>query len=568
MNEVVAPPDAARRSNAGPGTPGAPRTLLHATLPSLRAALQAQALWFAPPPQGEQALHGLPCADRLRWHRHLPGDPHRRLPRRELHNPPDQPGEAACLTVEQLTPADLATLRRVTAQAWLAQPEALLPAFGGQALSQALTHAGFKLFLPPHAGATLPQAHAVCGALEFLLSAPARLAAYPLLGGLASTHHGEPAPAAGRHAPIRALFLLDLVQDFEIIKGQIARAAQPGSPFQACVAVTERFMQSHLWPLVEPFLQVHELPWFRPLGPADAAAALGSGKSLLVTAAETSAPGHAFAHALCRSAPPRTLRVSFQHGHECVGLRHHRSHDLQFPEGVRFASDLVFTWRLPSELPDLHPADQGKCIAVGVTKAIAERAARLLDDEWHQAAADASWPAPSTQGAGGDAAEPPALIIAENLHSVRFASPQRYQRFLDFIAGAHARADWPLLIRSHPGKRTLERRQGGPAYRFLEGQLGASQLQASLGVVSPPSTIVLDAAMCATPVALWSDSPRLGDVEHYRGLPVLTDAADLDPPFFADGAAAGLAAHAWAVDSSAALDGAAMAWQRLCSLVA
>ncbi|HSW07417.1 hypothetical protein [Aquabacterium sp.] len=535
-----------------------PRRTRHATLAALRAALARHPVWFALPERGAEGLRGLlglPLAERIEIHQHQ---------------------QAACLSVDGLAPADLPLLRQATRHAWLAHADALPDAFDNTHLVDAVAAAGFKPFLShsaAHQGSPHRQAGtAACGALEFLLSTPARLDAYPLLGSAAPAYRG-----GSTGSPVQAVFVLDLVQDFEIIKGQMARAAQPGAPMQACVAVTERMLRSHLWPLVEQFLQVHELPWFTPLSPADVAAALGSGKSLLITAAESSAPGHSFSHLACRSAPPRALRVTFQHGYECIGLRHHRAHDLQFPEGVRFASDLVFTWRTPDDLPNLHPADRGKCIAVGVTKAIAERAARLQELAWHDAAADMPLPgAGSGAGAGAGAGVgarsgadgEPALIVAENLHSVRFASPQRYQRFLDFIADTHAAIDWPIVVRSHPGKRTLERRQDGSAYRFLHGQLGAEHLQAGLGLVSPPSTIVLDAAMCTAPAVLWSDAAGLGDVENYRGLPVVTDAADLDPAFFNDSAGAGIAAHAWAVANTTALNGSAMAWQRLCQLVA
>lgn len=513
------------------------RTTVHPALAGLRSALGRHAVWFAADFL-HAATEALPTslASRLHLHQHA---------------------SAAALVVDDLGASDLPELQALSPAARVMRPWFADGPAAGHDGCEALQACGFKLFL----AADMPapkglSSWSTIGALEFLLSTGQRLAGHPVLGGAPALCDG---PARGPNRP-RAVFVLDLVQDFEILRPFLLLAAAPHSPMEPCVAITERVLGSHLANDVSTFLRQLDIPWFKPVGAVDVAAALGDQRALLLTAAESSAPGHAFGHACCRVAPPRTLRATFQHGYECVGLRHHRAHDLQFPQGVRFASDVIFTWRAPDELGDLNGADRRRALPVGVTKASAQRAARLLQAAWQD-------PCP---GLPGQPVLPSAqaLVIAENLHSVRFASPLRYQRFLRFIDDLVARTDVRTVIRSHPGKRTLEKSRAGKAYAFLEGVLTADHFMASRGLVSPPSTILLDAALCARPAAVWSDAAALGDVQNYGGLPVVTDAAEVLPALLDAGVADGLSALRWAVDNTSALDGVPGAWQHLCTLVA
>jgi hypothetical protein len=513
------------------------RTTVHADLAALRGVLAGCAVIFST--EGAlAAIAGLPSslAQRLHLHRHA---------------------GASALVVDALHPADLALLRQVSGAVLLQRPWFVDDTTGNGEGSGSLRAAGFRVFLPE---GVLPQPSqttwSTIGVLEFLLSSNKRLATYPVLGGGSAMHDRQD---CGVIRP-RAVFVLDLVQDFEILRPFLLLAAAPNSPIEACAAITERVLASHLAAEITNFLGLLDIPWFKPVGVADVAAALGDRRALLLTAAESSAPGHAFGHACCRVAPPRTLRATFQHGYECVGLHHHRAHELQFPQGVRFASDVIFTWRSPDELIDLHGADRTRALPVGVTKATAQRAARLLQLTW----------AHSVPSLPGQAALPSAqaLVIAENLHSVRFASPPRYQRYLRFIDNMVARTDVRTVIRSHPGKRTVEKARTGQSYAFLEGVLTADHFMASRGLVSPPSTILLDAALCARPTAVWSDAVVLGDVQHYRGLPVVTDAADVGAAMLDTSSSCGLDALRWAVNNTTALNGVPAAWQHLRTLVA
>lgn len=507
----------------------------HASLASLARALDAHPVWFEAGARPSDA--GLPAAlqGRLIRHRH---------------------GEMVGLVVDDLTPQDLPLLRKALGleHAFLHDARAIDSGFAEGDRARQLSNAGFRLF-QRHGAASGERAGArrsAIGSAEFLLSTASRLRAYPSpANGALRSEHATPS-----HARPRAVVLLDLVQDYEVLRPLLALAAAPGSPFDLRVAVTDRVVKSPAWTRLQPFLDVLGIAWFTPLAPTDVAAALGSAKSLLLSASESSAAAHAFGHAVARIAPPRALRVTLQHGLECIGLRHHRNHDIDFPFGVRFASDIVLTWDHPRHLPDLHPSEADKCVPVGVVKAIAERGAAVAERRWAE---------PSGLRAPPAVASPQRLLVAENLHSVRFRSPARHQRFLAFIQAARQAAGFDLTIRSHPASRTLEKQGPASGLKFLDGVLGLDDLLPFQGFVSPPSTVLLDAVIAGVPTAVWSDAAAAGDAVNYEGLPVVADFRDWQA---LDGTAALEATKqlSWATASTAALNGVPAAWGTLVHL--
>lgn len=508
--------------------------LEHVSHPALVRALARHAVWFADPRRST----GKP----------LPAALLGRVTRHHL-------GALSGFTVDALEPADLPLLHEALGlrHALVQDTGAISAGFPEGDPDRQLVQAGFKVFTRHGAEAGNGGGRsrsARIGSDEFLLSRPQRLADYASLGQ--SPLRGESLEPRGRY---RAVVILDLVQDFEVLRPLLVLAAAPTSPFALRVAVTERVRKAPLWTHLKPFLEIHGIEWFAPSGPTDVAQALGERKSLLLTASESSAGAHAFGHMVCRIAPPRTLRVTLQHGLECIGLRHHRAHDVDFPAGVRFASDIVLTWDHPRHLPDLHPAELHKCVAVGVVKAIAERAARAAEDRWQSPS-----PAPAPETAGMQR-----LLVAENLHSVRFRAPARHQRFLRFIQSAQQSEGIELTIRSHPASRTLERQRESNKLKFLDDMLRLDNLQPFHAFVSPPSTILLDAVVAGVPSAVWSDSVSAGDTVNYASLPVVSD--------FEDWQALGHSAQsthssqlAWAVDRTAALNGVPAAWNTLLRL--
>lgn len=389
------------------------------------------------------------------------------------------------------------------------------------------------------------------GFVEFLASPVSRLAAYPSISTFAS--HGTGVGQERMHVVV----ILDLVQDFEVLRPLITRCTEHPTWSNIFVAVSDRVMTSHLWSEISMYLNVMWLRWFKPISPIDVVAALGTSRSVLLTASESSVNGHKFSHTVCQLASHKTLKITVQHGYECVGLRHHQAHDTTLPDGVRFASDIVLTWSSLDQLNSIHASDRNKCIPVGVIKSTAQESA--LDDHIGQRLMklDVASTSPANK-----------VLVAENLHSVRFVDANRYQRFLDFITGLHNNRSVSLTLRSHPSKRTLERDAMFDGFAFLKGSMRAVDFQSFDAFVSPPSTILLDAVLAGVPTAVWSTRRALGDCENYAYLPVVNSADDIESWLTTENSRDTVFKnYRWALDNLCAVNGIPQAWSRMNELL-
>ncbi len=459
-------------------------------------------------------------------------------------------GDAAAICVHSLMACDLPVLSEACLYVFINNPRAFGDDFSSGDIAKALLQEDFRLFCSyAQESILLEQLGKVTaiGKMAFLLTPQQRLALFP------SSANARVIANNRVTSRMHAIFVFDLIQDIEILGPLVLRAAAPDSPFRLEVAVSTRILKSHAWPHLNELLTSNDIVWYSPQISIELVSRIGSGKTLLVTAAESSAPGHAFCHQACRIAPANTIKVTMQHGYECVGFRHHRAHELQFPSGIRFASDVILTWQHPDELPDLHPLERSKCVGVGVIKSFAEQAVDVQEADW----ARANTRAPLFQDGKTS------LLIAENLHSVRFVSAPRYHRFLSFIREANLSPYVDVTIRSHPGKRTLEKEMSVNGFKFLQGSLTAQAVCKFDVLVSPPSTIVLDAAMAGVPVTVWTDAGLLGDASNYSPL---RHAADFNEWLSSGKFGAGLAGMKWAVDNTASMNGVPAAWAVIANL--
>jgi len=410
----------------------------------------------------------------------------------------------------------------------------------------------FEMGSPLAASGQLQQYREI-GLIEFLLSQSTRLRDYPSVSTIAMRGIGSGS------ARMRVVIVLDLIQDFEVLRPLVTRCAQSPAWSNLWISVSDRIMTSHLWPQISTYLDVMQIRWFKPISPLDVVNVLGSERAVLITASESSANGHKFSHTVCQLAHRKTFKITVQHGYECVGLRHHQAHDASLPDGVRFASDVVFTWSANDQLTSMHPSDRAKSIPVGIVKSSAQESA-VEDHIGHRLMQTCS---KLTQTASYRR-----ILVAENLHSVRFVDANRYQRFLEFIRGLEADRSVNLTLRSHPGKRTLERDETFKGYDFLTGTMRAQHFQAFDAFVSPPSTIVLDAVLAGVPTAIWSVREELGDCENYAQILAVNACSDIDQWLSnADTRTLILKNYQWALDNICALNGAPQAWSRMNELI-
>ena len=235
--------------------------------------------------------------------------------------------------------------------------------------------------------------------------------------------------------------------------------------------------------------------------PYDAVRLLAGRHGMIVAGSESHLPNHAVTHALFRVMPPGFLRVTLQHGFECMGLLHNAAHDETAGGAVRFAADIVVTWFHESRLTTTSGAERPKLYLAGPPT--------LLE------------PPPAN---AADAHDPYRGMVCENLHSVRFvkggAARQSFIAYFNAFADRFRHVGSPIHLRPHPAG-AFTQRQGlpvpegvvldtGPFYRIALGEFGFC--------ISAPSTVLFDFVLAGVPVAVWGDADGRIDTSNFSGL--------------------------------------------------
>jgi hypothetical protein len=419
------------------------------------------------------------------------------------------------IAVKKPNLTDLKWLRKYSSAIFLNSVELIQndPAFDWELVDEAV-NLGYRVFYDQKLKRSFIPGSEPLDFLEFIVSDDLRLKRFPRYTATASSS------GALRNQDV--VFVFDLLQDFEVLKPIVeAHANVVGSRFFSAI-VTDRVLAATIWPTLEAFLKAYSIQVYYPKNTLEAAACLPS-QCVLFTASESSANGHKFSHELCLLASPNVLKCTFQHGYENVGLRHHMTHNMSAPKGIRYASDIIFTWTHQEQLVDAHPSDLAKCLPVGVIKALTVDAIDARENLVNQIT---DWD--FTEGDRDENDTRPAnVLLCENLHSVRFKDPMLSDAYKQVMYHLQHSPYADLKVRSHPGKKLLEKDPTFASFKFLGGELTCAQLVKYDFLLSPPSTIILDAVLSGVSVAIWSATKNSGDLENYKTLPNFENAEDL-----------------------------------------
>lgn len=310
--------------------------------------------------------------------------------------------------------------------------------------------------------------------------------------------------------PVRptVLCLVDLVQDAELVLPVAAEARERGV-FDVAICMTSWLEK--VAPRIPALVAAHG---FVPLITTREAVRTGlapdlAGFEALLTASESTAPAHRFAHALTLRAERAGLATfTMQHGLENIGLTYRGDGEFEF------ASQWLFTWGDPRHLPAwVPPGRRSRCIGVGCPKPLRGGPARALPVD-----------------AGGR----PVVGVFENLHWERYDETYTAAFLDDLFHAAALRPDMLFVVKPHPAGKWMTRNpqllRGRPANLVLAdpGDAAWQPLSAedvivtSAAVVTTPSTVALDAARLERPVAVAGYAL---DVDVYAPLPRLKDRA-------------------------------------------
>ncbi len=232
------------------------------------------------------------------------------------------------------------------------------------------------------------------------------------------------------------------------------------------------------------------------------------GHGLLFTASESHLDNHSTTHDLLRHVPSSYLRVTLQHGFECVGFRHSAEHVRAHGETASFAADLLCAWSPCEKLSSVAPSQRPKLLVTGPTSLLQMPTGKV----------------PRIPGAPG--------IVCENLHSVRFSSAGKAKsEFVDTFAAfarSMAKQKRQVALRPHVGGQYFLKSQvrlpanvqveNAPLYRLDLRQFAYG--------ISAPSSIIIDMLLADIPTAVWRDKAAKVDIASYDGLATVSSAAE------------------------------------------
>lgn len=225
-----------------------------------------------------------------------------------------------------------------------------------------------------------------------------------------------------------------------------------------------------------------------------------NGKGLIFSASESHLHNHVTTHSVLRHAPSSLLRVTLQHGLECIGFRHSADHARAHGETASFGADLVCSWYGNDQLISMARSQRGKVVVTGPPAVL-----QLP-----------SGPIPENEKQAG--------IVCENLHSVRLNGAGDFKvEFVDAFAEfcALVRSEGrEVVLRPHPGgqyvlKNRVElpdnvRINNAPMYRLDLRQFAYG--------ISAPSSVLIDMLLARIPTAVWRDQCGGMDADTYAGL--------------------------------------------------
>lgn len=233
---------------------------------------------------------------------------------------------------------------------------------------------------------------------------------------------------------------------------------------------------------------------------------LPQGPGYIVAASESNLNAHKQVHDLFRVVPAGWLRITLQHGFECVGFLQSREQNLAHGPSIRFAADVICGWCEPDQLKSLAPSQRHKLQVTGPTSVLQQ-------------------PAPG---------EPPLGmgLVCENLHSPRLNVAgnfkQDFLRVFEEYCQALAEGGQRVTLRPHPGGQyVIKNKVELPANVLLENRpIYQVDLRRFAYGISAPSSVVIDMLLADIPVAVWQDDGGMMDLGNYEGLTRVTTVGD------------------------------------------
>lgn len=309
----------------------------------------------------------------------------------------------------------------------------------------------------------------------------------------------------------KVVFLFNLLQDVNILR-PLVRLAASNSENDIILCISEKFIQRDnalVWSKeLGELAGMYSTLSFKYSNAYEVVKLLSEQKGIIFAGSESNLPAHDMTRDVFRAVGNDFIKVSLQHGYECIGFLQSKQHDLAHGTNVTFSADIVCGWFDEDRLYSMVDSQKRKLLTTGPTA--------LLDldlDLSHE-----------TLNYG---------LICENLHSVRMSiSGDKKQNFIDDFNkfSLHlSELGRQVGLRPHPGGQfVIKNKIPLPKNAVLENKpIYKVDLSGYKYGVSAPSSIIIDMVLAQIPVAVWCDKDKGIDIGNYKGLHVVSDVADL-----------------------------------------
>jgi hypothetical protein len=306
-------------------------------------------------------------------------------------------------------------------------------------------------------------------------------------------------------------FVINLVQDVNIVRGLVYLAARETSA-KVGFLVSQAFLKRDrlkIWQTELAAMAEATRATMHLFGSAaEAYAVLESKSGIIFAASESNLDAHREAAEIFRAAPPSFLRVTLQHGLECIGFLQSREHVLSHGRNISFNADVVCGWAPATALTSLTASQRSKLYVTGPPTLLL-KSPSVLDGQ------------------------PPSVgLICENMHSVRLRASGDHKSsfmsiFIDFCTEMAKRSEM-VTLRPHPGGQyVLKNKVSLPVNVRLNNQpISEINFREYRFGISAPSTVLFDMVLAGIPVGLWRDPGGVMDTSSYEGLTEISTADD------------------------------------------
>jgi len=233
--------------------------------------------------------------------------------------------------------------------------------------------------------------------------------------------------------PPTAAFLINLVQDVNILRPLVIMASRDFR-MDCLLLVSTKFTGRDLfgiWRSELDELRAETGARIEYFADDWEAHRLLNGHGVIFAGSETHLPNHVTTHSVFLHAPPSYLRVTLQHGFECVGFRHSADHVRAHGPTASFGADLVCAWYGADYLLSMSPSQRSKLVVTGPTSVL-------------------QMPSGNVERSGTEPG-----LVCENLHSVRLSGAgdfkSEFVAAFDEFCGLLAADGRKVVLRPHPG---------------------------------------------------------------------------------------------------------------------